>query len=44
MAKTLALFFVLGMFVSCAHQERSISSTSPEAPVKEYPVHYKFTR
>lgn len=43
MAKTLALFFVLGMFVSCASHERKISSTS-EAPVKEYPVHYKFTR
>ncbi|HLW56077.1 MAG TPA: hypothetical protein VKY27_01750 [Bacteriovoracaceae bacterium] len=44
MAKTLALFFVLGMFVSCAHQERKISSTPSEAPVKEYPIHYQFTR
>lgn len=34
MAKTVALFFVLGLMVSCAsyHNARSISSTDTEKP------------
>lgn len=38
MAKTVALFFVLGLMVSCAsyHNERGISSVTPEEPSQQY--------
>lgn len=38
MAKTIALFFVLGLMVSCAsyHNERTISSVGQEMEGKHY--------
>ncbi len=37
MAKTIGLFFVLGLMVSCAsyHNERTISSVDPEQKVQQ---------